>query len=130
MRFEHQDLTSGIPSGDYLARIDSITERESTSGNPMVVVELALQDSTIRDGLRVRDYFVIAGSSPPAAAIGRRRLASLCALSGLKVKPGSDVDLEQLIGRIVTVSLSEDAIDGQPIARVKGYRAASDCPAF
>jgi len=127
MKFEKQDLRSGIDPGSYCVRIREITQRPSRSGNPIVEVGLEILEGE-HSGAWLRDYFVIGGSSPKAISIGKRRLARLCSLCGLAITTDAEIDLEEIIGRDLIAEVCEAPYQGRSVPRVRAYFEMGDAP--
>lgn len=125
MKFHAHDLQAPVPEGTYLVKIADIQERTSRNGNQLVEIRHELQEGEYA-GQILRDYFVTDASNDAAARVGRRRLLRLCRLCQLEVRPGQEVSLSDLVGRLLVASVVEDVHAGLPVSRVQDYAARSD----
>jgi hypothetical protein len=122
IRFQTSDFTETLPEvGYHSGVIHSARPRVSERGNPTIQVVYELDDADPECD-RVTEYFVVAGATPQALRIGRRRLLTLCRVCGLDPKEGDELKLADLVGRELQIRIGHDTYDGKPCVRVLGYR--------
>jgi hypothetical protein len=122
IRFHPSDFTETLPDeGFHTAVILSARPRVSERGNATIQVVYQLDDVDPTCD-RVTEYFIVAGASPQALRIGRRRLLALCRACGLDPREGDELELPSLVGRALQIRIGHDTYDGKPCVRVLGYR--------
>jgi hypothetical protein len=122
IRFHTADFTEVLPEqGFHACVIHSARPRVSERGNATLQIVYELDDADPACD-RVTEYFVVAGASPQALRIGRRRLLALCRACGLDLHEGDELDLPSLVGRELQIRIGHDSYDGKPCVRVLGYR--------
>ena len=123
IRFHNSDFTETLPGeGYHTCLIHSARPRVSERGNSTLQVVYQLDDADAACD-RITEYFVVAGASPQALRIGRRRLLALCRACGLDPREGDELELPSLVGRELQIRIGHDSYDGKPCARVLGYRS-------
>jgi hypothetical protein len=123
VRFRPDDFALPGP-GYHEAEVAAVRQSRSQGGNDVVQVTFRLVGGPPSCD-RLSDYFVIAGSSLQAVSVSRRRLVSLCRACGLFPGHDSEVRLNELVGLPLGVHIVHEPYDGQPRARITGYRQAS-----
>jgi hypothetical protein len=122
IRFKVHELTEALPEeGHHLAVVHSVRPRTSERGNATVQVVYQLRDVDPTCD-RVTEYFVVAGGSPQAIHVGRRRLLALCQACGVELHEGDELRLADLVGREVQLRIGHDTYEGKPRVRVLGVR--------
>jgi hypothetical protein len=122
IRFQTSDFIEALPDqGYHPCVIHTARPRVSERGNPTVQVVYELDDADPSCD-RVTEYFIVAGATPQALRIGRRRLLTLCRACGLDPKQGDELKLAELVGRELQIRIGHDTYEGQPRVRVLGYR--------
>ena len=123
IRFQTSDFTEALPEeGYHSCAIHAARPRVSERGNSTIQIVYELDDADPSSD-RVTEYFVVAGATPQALRIGRRRLLSLCRACGLDPKEGDELKLADLVGRELQIRIGHDSYHGKPCVRVLGYRA-------
>ncbi len=124
IRFGIAELDDKLPSeGYHEAVVSSARMRMSQNRNPMLQVVYDLpQASPGCDS--VPEYFVLAGSTPRACAISRRRLFALYHACGFHPVDGEVLQPSDLVGSQLEIRLAHETYDGTLRLRVLGYRAA------
>ena len=122
IRFQNSDFVEALPEeGFHSCSIHAARPRTSERGNATIQLIYELHD--VDPGCdRVIEYFVIAGATPQALRIGRRRLLTLCRACGLDPKDGDELRLADLVGRELQIRIGHETYDGKPRVRVLGYR--------
>ena len=122
IRFQTSDFTEALPEqGYHSCVIHAARPRVSERGNSTILIVYELRDVDPACD-RVIEYFVVAGATPQALRIGRRRLLTLCRACGLEPREGDELQLATLVGRELQIRLGHDTYDGKPRVRVLGYR--------
>jgi len=97
--------------------------RMSQNRNPMLQVTYNLPQACPGCDT-VPEYFVLAGSTPRACAISRRRLFALYHACGFQPRDGEVLQPADLVGAHLEIRLGHETYDGTLRLRVLGYRAA------
>jgi hypothetical protein len=122
IRFETGDFIEALPEeGLHTGAILSARPRLSERGNPTLQVVYQLDDVEPTCD-RVAEYFVLAGASPQALRIARRRLLTLCRACGLDLHENDELDLARLVGSRLQIRIGHETYEGQTRIRVLGYR--------
>lgn len=122
IRFQLHDFTEALPDeGFHLGVVRSARPRTSQRGNATIQVVYQLRDVDPTCD-RVTEWFVVAGASPQAVHVGRRRLLALCRACGIDPQEGDELDLADLVGREVQLRLGHETWQGRPRVRVLGHR--------
>lgn len=130
MKFEKEDLQAEEPPGGrYRVKIQTSAEGTSRAGNPVVWLCLVVLDGAHREK-RVFDNFVVGGKNALAARIGRQRLAKVYRSVGQKVKAEVEIDVRELIGKILEIEVQVEGQGQERRARVQRYEKTTNNSPF
>jgi len=124
VRFGSEDLTEAVPSpGWYPTRITSCRWRKSAAGNQMLQVVYGMEGAGAAYA-RLAEYFVLdeGATSQLAAAVSRRRLASLYHAAGLSPNPGDAISPADLAGAELEIEIEPEPWQGRTRFRIIGHR--------
>jgi hypothetical protein len=124
IRFGIAELNDKLPAeGYHEAVVASARMRRSQNGNPMLQVTYDLPQASPGCDT-VPEYFVLAGSTPRACTVSRRRLFALYHACGFHPRDGEVLRPADLVGSQLEIRLGHETYDGTLRLRVLGYRAA------
>ncbi len=127
VRFGPEDLTESVPpAGWYATRIGSCRWRTSAAGNQMLQVVYGIEGIGAVYA-RLAEYYVLdeGATSPLAASLARRRLATLYRAAGLSPNPGDPITPGDLVGAELEIEIEPELWQGRTRFRVVRHRSSA-----